>query len=221
MGKHTLLRATMGSHAYGLAREGSDVDTLGVFAYDTRDLWKLSKPQESIVQTEPDVTLHEVEKFCRLAAVCNPTILELLWVDEEWIVISRYAGERLRQIRESFLSRTKVRDAFGGYAMQQMKRLEREVRGTSRPEKRAKHSRHCFRLLNQGRQLLESGTMQVKVANPEDYFKLDDMLVSEVSARFYEADAAFQEAAEASDIPEEPDINVINEFLSSVREKYL
>jgi hypothetical protein len=59
---HTVLTGVVGSTAYGLARPGSDVDRLGVFAVDTAELHGLRRPVESVVDAAPlpDRTLHEV-----------------------------------------------------------------------------------------------------------------------------------------------------------------
>jgi predicted nucleotidyltransferase len=62
------------------------VDRLGVFVAATRAMLGLSTPPETLVSAGPDqdtdVALHEVGKFVRLAAVCNPSVLELLFLPE-------------------------------------------------------------------------------------------------------------------------------------------
>lgn len=219
--RHTLLQATMGSHAYGLAREGSDIDTLGVFAYGTEEFWGMSRPVDSVVTHEPDVTLHEVGKFCSLAAGCNPTILELLWVDEEWITEILGFGYELRTIRESFLSKAAVRNAFGGYAMQQIRRVEQETRGAARPEKKSKNLRHCFRLLRQGTELLEAGTMSVTVPDRDMYFAFDEMATEDAVAMFETENVKFLAAAEDSTLPDAADRGTIEAVLKKIRRTYL
>ena len=62
-----LLSGVVGSTAYGLATEDSDVDWLGVYAAPTEKILGLHPPQESIVSTAPDITYHEAGKYCRLA----------------------------------------------------------------------------------------------------------------------------------------------------------
>jgi predicted nucleotidyltransferase len=56
-GMHLLLSGIVGSVAYGLAGPGSDVDRLGVYAAPTVAFHGLRPPRESVVTTEPDVTL--------------------------------------------------------------------------------------------------------------------------------------------------------------------
>lgn len=61
--QNILLSGVVGSTAYGLAREGSDVDRLGMFAAPTETLLGLHTPKESHVTTAPDRTLHEAAKW--------------------------------------------------------------------------------------------------------------------------------------------------------------
>src|SRR4051812_45488267 len=153
---NVILEGIVGSRAYGLAREGSDVDHLGIFAYRTNEFWVLSQPTETVTHSGPqyteDRTYHEVGKYLRLALQCNPTILELLWLPDELIVQHEFEGSALRVIRRSFLSEQRVRDAYGGYAVQQAERLRRrnlegkEGFSSDTARRTAKHARHCFRL---------------------------------------------------------------------------
>src|ERR1044072_1151086 len=121
-----LLRGIVGSTAYGLAREGSDVDRLGVFVAPTVEVAGLDwhGDRESKVTTKPDVTLHEVAKFAKLALKCNPSITEILWLPGEHLEIAEpIFGLRLIGLRDAFLSTNAVRSAYGGYARQQAAKL--------------------------------------------------------------------------------------------------
>lgn len=225
-GRHILLRGVVGSSAYGLAREGSDIDRLGIFAYPTDAFWGLRNLDDSVVTHEPsDVTLHEVAKYVRLALKCNPTILELMWLPEHLIEINTVHGKTLRHMREAFLSTKAVRDSYGGYAKQQVERLQRRNKDgkegfSSDTKKRtAKHARHCFRLLEQGRQLLVTGNMNIRVADPASYWSFDNATVEQIVARFEEGDEEFRSAP--SCLPDEPDFASVELFLHSVRRYYL
>jgi predicted nucleotidyltransferase len=146
---HVLLSGIVGSTAYGLAHEGSDVDRLGVFAAPTEKLHGLHRPKESHVSTAPDRTLHEVAKWCRLALSGNPTAMELVWLPTGLYEVRTPLGDELIGIRSSFLSRQRVRDAYLGYATQQFRRLERRGGGSFSADTRrrtAKHARHLKRL---------------------------------------------------------------------------
>lgn len=122
--QNILLSGVVGSTAYGLAREGSDVDRLGMFAAPTETLLGLHTPKESHVTTAPDRTLHEAAKWCRLALGGNPTVMELVWLPDELYEVRTPLGDELIAIRGSFLGAERVRDAYLGYAGQQFRRLE-------------------------------------------------------------------------------------------------
>ena len=170
-----LLSGVVGSMAYGLATEDSDVDLLGLFACDTRDLHGLKPIVESKVTTNPDATYHEARKYCRLALNCNPTVMELVWLKE--YVQTSTLGRELIGIRHFFLSAPRIRDAYLGYATQQFKRLEVRGDGSFSADTRkrtAKHARHLRRLLYQGSHLYATGELTIKVANPAAYHEFGD-----------------------------------------------
>lgn len=163
-----LLSGIVGSTAYGLAHAGSDLDRLGLFAVPTEELHGLDRPAESQVTTEPDITLHEAAKWCRLALGCNPTASELVWLPDELYEARTPLGDELIGIRTSFLSAKAVRGSYLGYAQQQFRKLL--TRDTTVPATRAraaKHARHLVRLVDQGVRLHETGEVVLRVDDPE------------------------------------------------------
>lgn len=222
-----LLRGVVGSTAYGMAREGSDVDRLGVFAYRTDAFWRLDSLKQTHVDLAPlpDMTEHEIAKYLTLALKCNPTIMELLWLPLAGYEIRTAIGEELRRMRAAFLSEKGVRNAYGGYAKEQANRLaQRNAEGkdgfSSDTKKRtAKHARHCFRLLEQGRELLETGELTVQVKDPTVYWRFDNMPVKDILAAFEEADREFQ--AVVSVLPDSPDRTRVDAYLYRVRRTLL
>ena len=102
--QNILLSGVVGSTAYGLARAGSDVDRLGIFATPTLAMVGLSRPKDSIVHTNPDRSLHEVGKWCSLALGGNPTVMELVWLPDDLYETRTPLGDQLIAIRTAFLS---------------------------------------------------------------------------------------------------------------------
>lgn len=167
---NVLLSGIVGSTAYGLAHEGSDVDRLGMFAYDTVELFSLHPPKDSIVETKPDITLHEAAKYASLAVKCNPTVTELMWLPDDLYEVVTPSGYDLIDIRQSFLSADRVRKAYFGYAVQQFKKLESRSDGTFGPDlakRTAKHARHMHRLLIQGLQLWQTGRLTIRLPHDD------------------------------------------------------
>ncbi|MFD7983191.1 DNA polymerase beta superfamily protein [Kitasatospora indigofera] len=163
-----LLSGIVGSTAYGLAHAGSDLDRLGLFAVPTEELHGLDRPAESHVTTEPDITLHEAAKWCRLALGCNPTASELVWLPDELYEARTPLGDELIGIRTSFLSAKAVRGSYLGYAQQQFRKLlTRDTTVLATRARAAKHARHLVRLVDQGVRLHETGEVVLRVDDPE------------------------------------------------------
>lgn len=157
-----LLSGIVGSTAYGLADEFSDEDRLGLFAAPTVAFYGLHRPDETHVTIHPDSTYHEAGKFCRLVLGGNPTVTELLWLND--YEVTTPLGEEAVGIRSSFLSAKRVRDAYLGYATQQFRRLENRGDGSFSADTRkrtSKHARHLWRLLFQGSELHQTGNLAV------------------------------------------------------------
>lgn len=119
----TILLARHGSHAYGTSTPESDVDLKGIAIPPPAYYFGFTRRFEQAVTSEPyDMTIFEIAKFFRLAADCNPGILEVLWAEDGDYPHLTALGERVLERREDFLSK-KVRYTFSGYAMSQLKRI--------------------------------------------------------------------------------------------------
>jgi uncharacterized protein len=210
------LFARTGSHAYGTQREDSDDDFRGVFVAPRRDLYRLKRPAETFDRQDPDVTLHELTKFCKLAASCNPTVLEVLWVEP---LHASAIGRELIGARDLFLSR-RAMQTYGGYARQQ---LERAVRGTggSRGQqhfRREKFLLHTMRLLDTGLHLLRTGEVKVRVDDPTALWDRARQPLATVVEQFADLDSTLAQAVADSPLPVEPDWESIDVLLIRLRE---
>ena len=219
---NVLLSGIVGSTAYGLATEDSDVDRLGVFAARTEKLLGLHPVEQSIVSVKPDATFHEAGKFASLALKMNPTITELLWLPDDLYETRTGLGGSLIGIRGAFLSRAATRNAYLGYSTQQFRRLENRGDGSFSADTRkrtAKHARHLLRLLTQGLELYETGTLTVRLENPGRYRDFGVRVASgdlEAAKReIASAERAFGTAETA--LPERPDEAAVEAWLQEVR----
>jgi predicted nucleotidyltransferase len=239
-GMHLLLSGIVGSVAYGLAGPGSDVDRIGVFAAPTVAFHGLHPPRESVVTTEPDVTLHEARKYALLALSGNPTATELMWLPEDCYETRTEFGERLIAIRSAFLSAPRVRDAYLGYASQQFRKLttrdsdgSKSGRGARRAElelsqvggrrRSAKHARHLARLLHQGRVLYATGVLEIRLADPEWFRAFGERVAG---GALDEAEALVAAAEQDFDrirtpLPDRPDEETVERWLLDVRAAHL
>lgn len=209
----TILRGVVGSTAYGLARAGSDIDRLGIFAAPMIDLtsldWNSSK--ETVSQSGPagdDFALHEVGKYFRLALKCNPTVSELLWLDE--YEVKTWEGSLILSERSSFLSEKYARASYFGYAKAQLDKFHLH-------DFKVKHARHALRLLQQGDTLLYTGHLEVRVPDPQVYFDLDDMEPGAILELLTSEFTRFTEKTDISALPEVPDYDLVKEMLTEIR----
>jgi len=220
---HILLEGVVGSTAYGLAGPDSDIDRLGVFAWDTYRMFALNQPRESMVTTKPDSTLHECAKAARLMLGSNPTVLELLYLDE--YLIRKPLGAELIVIRDAFLSAKRVRDAYLGYATQQFRKLLSRGDGSfdsDIPARRAaKHARHLARLCHQGLELYTTGDLTIRLANPQWYLDFGEKVAADpqIAAPFM-ADIEARFDAAKTVLPDEPRDGIVQGWLNRVRAAY-
>ncbi|WP_348651382.1 nucleotidyltransferase domain-containing protein [Micromonospora sp. WMMA1998] len=222
-GMHLLLSGIVGSVAYGLAGPGSDTDRIGVFAAPTVAFHGLHPPRESVVTTDPDVTLHEARKYALLALSGNPTATELMWLPDDCYETRTDLGERLIAIRSAFLSASRVRDAYLGYASQQFRKLTTAPPDVGGRRRSAKHARHLARLLHQGRVLYATGVLEIRLADPGWFRAFGERVaggaLGEAQALVADAEAEF--ARVRSPLPERPDEETAERWLLDVRAAHL
>lgn len=136
MSGETLIYETLhGSRAYGLAREGSDIDEKGVIVGPRSWYFGFHDAPEQLERSADHVDF-ELRKLMRLATANNPSILEMLWTDPSDHRALHPAGARLLAARERFLSK-RVADTFGGYALSQLGRIRRHRRWLLQPPAKA------------------------------------------------------------------------------------
>jgi len=146
----TILLVKAGSQAYGTANDMSDLDIRGVCvppieirddifqnftqvsspSFVEKDFGHLINPKNPKL----DSTIFDIRKFCKLAAECNPNILEILFTPYEDHLIKTEKGRLLFDNRKLFLS-TRCAYTFSGYAIAQLKKIERHQKWIKNPPK--------------------------------------------------------------------------------------
>jgi uncharacterized protein len=171
-----LLAGIVGSTAYGLARQGSDIDRLGVFAAPTEKIVSIGgiPAEDETVRVDSDTSYHEARKYAALALKVNPSATELIWLPEELLEVRTPLGDALTAIRATFLSSTYVRHSYLDYADAQLRRLRNRDDTAGGTAKTSKHARHLARLLTQGRQLYAEGHLTIRLADPQWYLDFGD-----------------------------------------------
>lgn len=123
-----------GSYAYGTNVETSDVDVRGCAMNSRSDLLGLSE-FEQVVNTETDTTVYSFNKLVTLLMSCNPNTIEMLGCKPEHYLLMTDVGKELIENRHVFLSQ-RAAASFGGYATQQLRRLENAIAHDALPQSR-------------------------------------------------------------------------------------
>ncbi|MEV4298233.1 nucleotidyltransferase domain-containing protein [Microbispora rosea] len=213
----TVLSVVIGSRAYGLDTEESDVDRRGVFVTPTPMFWRLDKPPDHVEGPLPEQFSWEVERFCVLALEGNPSVLECLW--SPLVELVTPVGERLLALRPAFLS-AKAERAFTGSAERQFRRLGPQ--DPPRPGgdgRRWKMAMHMIRLLLGAVHLAGRGEPLIEVGAHRDRLlavRRGETPWPEVLAWRARLLAELDERAGRA-LPARPDRAAVEEFLTDVR----
>ena len=123
-----------GSYSYGTNIETSDVDVRGCALNSRSDLLGLSN-FEQVVNNTTDTIVYSFNKLINLLLNCNPNTIEMLGCKPEHYIYLNTIGEMMISSRKMFLSKKAVY-SFGGYANQQLRRLENALARDRLPQSR-------------------------------------------------------------------------------------
>lgn len=109
----------VGSRAYNLHTEKSDMDIKGVYMQTNEDM--LSNRYIPQANLGPDETYYELRRFLELVSTGNPNVLELLYLPERCVVTYTSEWMKLLEHKGEFLSK-RCYNTFSGYAKTQLRK---------------------------------------------------------------------------------------------------
>lgn len=118
-----------GSKSYGTNNENSDTDIRGFYLETKEQLFGLTKYSTEYTDSENDTVLYSFKKFLHLLSNCNPNVIELLGTRNEDVLYMTALSREMRMNAEMFLSK-RAYVTFGGYAVQQLRRLQNALSRT-------------------------------------------------------------------------------------------
>jgi len=213
--RHAVYACVVGSRAYGLAGPDSDTDRRGIYAAPAPSFRGLAEPPSHVDRPGEEQVAWELERFCGLALRANPTVLEVLWsplverIDE--------TGRELVGLRSALLSR-RVAQTYGGYAEDQLARLENFHRRTG--ELRWKQAMHMLRLLLAGGHVLRTGEVLVDVGEHRERLlavRRGEVVYEEVARWAAELSDHLVRAQDRTAVPADPDRVAVSDFLVRTR----
>ena len=210
-----IYRCIVGSRAYGLDEEGSDVDRRGIYLPPAARHWSLAGVPEQIERDATQEVYWELQKFLSLALKANPNVLECLHTP--LVEVATPLAQELLALRSIFLSRL-VYQTYNGYVLSQFKKLEQDLR--TRGEIRWKHAMHLIRLLLAGIVVLEEGVVPLRVEEHRARLlaiRRGELAWEEVDAWRRQLHATFDAAYARTRLPERPDYARADRFLIDAR----
>lgn len=125
LGSNIILLTLGGSHAYGMDKEGSDLDIRGIAINSKEDIL-LGTDFGQVVETITDTVIYSFNKIIQLLVSNNPNTIEILGCKPEHYLYLPDIGKELLANRKMFLSKICIH-SFGGYAGSQLRRMENKA----------------------------------------------------------------------------------------------
>lgn len=245
--KALIIKVLSGSHAYGMARPDSDIDIRGVFIEPLENKLTLNGGKKVVksIEGQGDVVYHELQEFCRQASTMSVNAVQILFTPPEAMLEIDECGQALMQAREAFLNR-RAKHSYAGFAFGEALLAVKNT-ATSHSELREKHgydtkrAMNAVRICRMGVELMSTGTINLRRIDGDelksiqagkyeaDQFavidkktdvdgKTRDQIVGGVMFKEY---GRLLEAAAASVLPEQPDVERINRMMLRLTQRKL
>lgn len=143
LGNNIIILTLGGSHAYGTDNENSDLDIRGC-ALNSKMQILTNENFEQFTNETTDTTIYAFNKLVSLLCNVNPNTVEMLGNKPEHYFYLHPIGKELIDNAHLFLSKRAVY-SFGGYANQQLRRLENK---SNRLVGQAQNEEHIFKTID-------------------------------------------------------------------------
>jgi uncharacterized protein len=213
--EYIIYRCVVGSRAFGLDVEDSDIDRRGIYLPPAQLQWSLYGMPEQLEDARTQECYWELQKFLILALKANPNILECLYTP--LVELATPIAQELLAGREHFLSKL-VYQTYNGYVLSQFKKLEQDWR--ARQELKWKHVMHLVRLLYSGVTILQENSVPVRIVDHRERFmaiRNGELSWDEVNEWRLDLHKQFERAYDETRLPERPDYEWANAFLIRAR----
>jgi predicted nucleotidyltransferase len=231
----------MGSFAYGVNDDTSDIDIYGfcvppknvvfphlsgkyIFNYDTHvsrnfEQWQCHHVADKDARKEYDFCIYNISKYFRLCIDGNPNMIDSLFVPIRCVTHSTAIGNLVRERRYDFLSQ-KCWHSFKGYAYSQLHKMD--IKNPEGKRKKTiekygydvKFAYHVVRLLNEIEQILIEGDLDLE-RNREQLksIRRGKWKVQEIRQYFQDKEKYLEELVVKTKLPYAPEYDKIRNLL--------
>jgi len=240
------LEVIMGSVAYGVSGDASDMDVYGfcmppkeyIFPHLRGEIQDFSTPGKSF-QTwqqhhikdetsgkEYDLCVYSIQKFFRLCMDNNPNMIDALFVPRRCVLFSTGIGELVRENRKLFLHKGCFHK-FKGYSYAQLNKMR-----TKKPEGKRKESvekygfdvkfaYHVVRLISEVEQILTTQNLDLELNREQlKSIRRGEWSMQQVNDYFEMKEKHLEQVYIDSDLPHSPNEEAIRNLLMKCIESH-
>jgi uncharacterized protein len=241
MPANTVMLVTMGSQAYGVSTDASDLDVYGVcippkgmvfphlageipgFGRQIQrfEVWQEHKVQHPDKVVEYDFAVYGIVKYFQLCMENNPNMIDSLHVPRNCVIHSTAIGEMIRENRRMFLHKG-AWHRFKGYAYAQMSKIRNKV-NSSNPKRAetiekfgydVKFAYHVVRLMNEVEQIMVEGDLDLQRNNEQlKSIRRGEWTLDELEAYFTNKEKILETTYANSTLRHGPDEEAIKALL--------
>jgi len=237
----------MGSAAYGVSDNVSDIDVYGfnipfktilfphldgyIDGFGSRPQnfgqWEQHHVKSQDGNKVYDLTIFNIVKYFQLCMGCNPNMIDSLFTHESQVLFMTKIGQLVRERRRLFLSK-KAWHTYKGYAYQQHHKLaNKKPESGKRKELIDRHgydtkfAYHIVRLLCQVEQILEEGDLDL-MGNREQLkaIRRGEWTEAQISEYYQKKVVSLETLKIKSDLQDKPDESAIKELLFNCLEEH-
>ena len=246
MENNVQLEVIMGSNAYGVSSDTSDMDIYG-FCMPPKDYifphlrgeiadfstagksfqtWQQHHIKDDEARKEYDLCIYSIQRFFRLCMDNNPNMVDALFVPRRCVLFSTGVGEMVRENRQMFLHKG-CWQKFKGYAYSQLHKMK-----TKKPEGKRregvdihgydlKFAYHVVRLINEVEQILVTGNLDLEAGREQlKSIRRGDWSMQQVTDYFEAKEKQLEQAYIESSLPYGPDEEAIKSLLMKCIEEH-
>lgn len=236
----------MGSIAYGISNDMSDVDIYGfsippkemVFPHLDGEIQGFGRQKQRFNQyqqhhvhnpdngREYDLQIYNIVKYFQLCMENNPNMIDSLFVPQRCVLYSSKIANMVRKNRRTFLNR-KSFYTFKGYSFNQLKKMKTKKAEGKRKEIVEKYgydtkfATHLVRLLNEVEQVMIEGDLDLQ-RNREQLKSVRDgeWTLDQLESYFEFKERSLEDLYTKSNLPHSPDEKRIKQLLLNCLEEY-
>jgi hypothetical protein len=175
---HTIFECIVGSHAYGINTQESDIDKAGVMITDKSYIYGLNRFDQFQNYPNEDKTIYDFRKAIRLISDNNPNMLDLIYTPDRCVLKLLTPWQEIIDNRHLFISK-KAKFTFSGYAIAQLERIKTHRSYLLNPPKK-QPERSDFGLSDQS--FLPTTQLKALINS-----SMNDFLVEETKEDFFDA----------------------------------